>query len=77
MGFRTIFSWKKCNEWIAEGFIQDSYLRHAVRLTAGFFPLSRRCRSFHLVSVFYKGKKDITSDALFADLLLSPSSRYA
>ena len=35
-----------------------------MRLTAGFFPLSRRCRSFHLVSVFYKGKKDITSDAL-------------
>ena len=41
-----------------------------MRLTAGFFPLSRRCRSFHLVSIFHKGKKSITSDALFADLLL-------
>ena len=50
-----------------ERFIQDRHRRHAMRLTAGFFPLSRRCRSFHLVSVFHKGKKDITSDALFAD----------
>ena len=40
------------------------------------FLSSLACGSFHLVSVVYKGKKSITSDALFADLLLfSPSLR--
>ena len=58
------FSEKKFNESLRK-ISQDRHRRHAaVRLTAG---LSLACGSFHLVSIFYKGKKDITSDALFAD----------
>ena len=41
------------------------------RLTAGFFPLSRLCRSFHLVSVFHKGKNPITSEGIFAKFSVS------
>ena len=41
------------------------------RLTAGFFPLLRLCRSFHLVSVFHKGKNPITSEGIFAKFSVS------
>ena len=51
-----------------------------MRLTAGFFPLSPAAR-FTLFPARYsvprKGKNPITSDGIFADLLLSPSSRSA
>ena len=64
--FRYIFSQKKCNEGTAEKLYR--LLPAARRAADCRFLSSLACGSFHLVSVFYKGKKSITSDALFADL---------
>ena len=53
--FRQIFSEKKFDE-ILRKILQDSYLRHAVRLTAGFFPLSPAAR-FTLFPFFTRAKR--------------------
>ena len=60
-------------------FAEKNVTRGLRKNYTGLLPAARRaadcrflsylaCGSFHLVSVFYKGKKSITSDALFADL---------
>ena len=86
-GVSLNFSEKKFNESLRKDYTGKT---PAARRAADCrFLSSLACGSFHLVSVFHKGKKSITSDALFADLyprfdlfyrnpaFLSPPSRSA
>ena len=67
-GVSLNFSEKKFNESLRKDYTGKT---PAARRAADCrFLSSLACGSFHLVSVFHKGKKGITSDALFADLYL-------